>query len=201
MHSNINNHMGKAAMLAIVALLLMFFAFTAGNCPAGEEGVGAAFVSAPQEAATEQEVTPAFLPLDVPLDAETQYAISVMCLEAGVPFEVEISLIGRESDFRPDLVSNTDDHGIAQINRCNHEWLQAELGPIDFYDPIQNVRAGLRILGPLWAKYDPHRALMAYKCGEGGAQRKWARGQDTSPYSCAILARAAGYGWDEGTQT
>jgi len=191
-HSNFNRHPGKAAVLAIVALLFLFFAFTAGSCPAGEEGLGAAFVTAPREA----DVEPAFMPLDVPLDAETQHAISVMCLEAGVPFEVEMSLIYHESDFTPNLVSDTDDHGIAQINRCNHEWLQAELGPIDFYDPIQNVRAGLRILGPLWEKYYPHRALMAYKHGEGGARRKWAKGQVTSQYSRAILARAAGYGWN-----
>jgi soluble lytic murein transglycosylase-like protein len=118
-----------------------------------------------------------------------------------VPFEVEMSLLGRESDFDPDAVSDTDDHGIAQINRCNFEWLQEEMGSIDFYDPIQCVRAGLRILGPLWAKYDPHRALMAYKYGEGGAQRKWDKGQTTIQYSRDILARADDFGWDANENT
>ena len=112
----------------------------------------------------------------------------------GIPFKFP-TLNHYATIDRGELVSATDDHGLAQINRCNFEWLQAELGPIDFYDPIQNVRASLRILGPLWEKYDPHKALMAYNYGEGGARRHWNNGQTTSRYSREVLTQAESYGW------
>jgi soluble lytic murein transglycosylase-like protein len=117
-----------------------------------------------------------------------------------VPFEVVMALIENESDFNPALASDTDDHGLAQINRCNFDWLQEEMGHIDFYDPIQNVRASLRILGPLWAKYDPHKALMAYNQGEGGARGRWADGHVTSRYSRKVLTQAEAYRWEENTK-
>ena len=37
------------------------------------------------------------------------------------------------------------DYGLMQINDCNHEWLETELGITDRYDPRQNIRAGCYI--------------------------------------------------------
>jgi len=203
MRSNHTRQIRIAALFMALALLFMFFAFAVGPRPAGIHTTACiTHAATPKEAEMEKEFEtavdepePAFQPLGVPLEADAQYGIYLLCLDAGVPFEVEMGLIESESDFNPALVSDTDDHGLAQINRCNFEWLREELGPIDFYDPVQNVQASLRILGPLWAKYDPHRALMAYNLGEGGARRKWADGQDTSKYSRKVLAQAEAYGW------
>jgi hypothetical protein len=202
MRSDFNKRIRLAAIaLTVLALLFMFFAFTVGPRPVATHGmISIAYAAVPPVVNIKQiseEPESAFLPLDVPLAADLQYEIYLMCLEAGVPFEVEMGLINCESDFDPGLVSDTDDHGLAQINRCNFEWLQEEMGPIDFYDPAQSVRAGLRILGPLWEKHDPHRALMAYNQGEGGAKRKWADGQISSKYSRKVLAQAEIYGWSD----
>lgn len=142
-----------------------------------------------------EDLDAVFEPLDVPLEPGAQMEIYAMCLRAGVPFGVILGLIEHESGFDPNAVSPTDDHGVTQINRCNFGWLQEELGPIDFYDTVQNVRACLRILGPLWEKHGPHKALMAYQYGPTGAARKWASGQVTSCHSKAVLEKAAGYGW------
>jgi len=190
-HSSFNRRIHMAAAIVLLATLLMLFAFSAGSLPVVQK----AGIDQDDSLYANNEEAPGFLPLDVPLTADTQRQIYLLCREACVPFEVEMSILGHESDFDPDAVSDTDDHGIAQINRCNFGWLQEELGPIDFYDPIQCVRAGLRILGPLWARYGPHKALMAYNHGESGAKRKWDRGQATSEYSTNVLAQAEAYGW------
>jgi hypothetical protein len=204
MRSNFNKQLQMAvAALALLALLFTLFAVSAGTRSDGARAATSLACATPvQEIRAGQEIEtymeesgPIFQPLDVPLDADVQYELSILCLEVGVPFEVEMALIERESDFAPALVSDTDDHGLVQINRCNFGWLQEEMGPIDFYDPIQNVRASLHILGPLWAKYSPHKALMAYNCGENGARRRWSDGQATSHYSREVLARAEDYGW------
>jgi hypothetical protein len=203
---NFNKQIQMAmAAIALLALLFTLFAVSAGTRFTEEHNIASLASATPAqdtraeqepESYIEEEPEPVFQPLDVPLNADVQYEISLMCLEAGVPFEVEMALIERESDFAPALVSDTDDHGLAQINRCNFGWLQEELGPIDFYDPIQNVRASLRILGPLWAKNSPHKALMAYNCGENGARRRWNNGQATSRYSREVLAQAEAFGWN-----
>lgn len=135
-----------------------------------------------------------FTLLDIPLDEWTQRETFAWCKEAGVPFEVLMSLIEVESEFNPKAISKTNDHGLAQINACNLAWLR-EYGITDIYDPLQNVHACLLILGPLWEKYEPHKALMAYQYGEAGARRKWAAGQETSRHSRKVLAEAEVYGW------
>jgi len=140
-----------------------------------------------------------FVPLDgVPLSAALQRDIYDQCAEAGVPFPVVMGLIWQESRFQPAVVSQTGDHGLMQVNQGNFGWLRRALGGIDFYDPIQNVRAGLHILGPLWAEYgaeEPEKALMAYNLGPAGAARRWANGQCGTAYSRGVMRQAAAYGF------
>jgi len=136
----------------------------------------------------------AFIPLDVPLDTDIQRTIYDLCKDAGVPFEVVMGLAWRESRFRPDVVSKTRDHGMMQINEINHDWLRKD-GITDFYDPVQSVQAALRILAPLWEKYEPHKALMCYQYGETGAKGKWVSGQTTSSHSRQVMEQAAQYGF------
>jgi len=141
----------------------------------------------------------AFVALEeVPLPAAMQRKIHGLCAEAGVPFPVVMALIWKESRFQPAVVSPTGDHGLMQVNAGNFGWLRQALGGIDFHDPIENVRAGLHILGPLWAKYgaeEPHKALMAYNLGPTGAARRWAAGQYDTAYSRNVLHQAAAYGY------
>lgn len=141
-------------------------------------------------------VTPAPMPepellYNVPLDVDLQRFIRGECEARGVPFEIALALIALESNFTPDVISPTDDYGLMQINRYNHEWLGETLGLYDFLDPRQNVVAGCYILGMDFEKYDdPHQALMAYNMGDTGMQRAWDKGTRQTEYSRRIVELA-----------
>jgi soluble lytic murein transglycosylase-like protein len=84
--------------------------------------------------------------------------------------------------------NGTTDHGLMQINSCNHEWLSEELGITDFYEPSQNIKAGVYILSLLTAKYDSlHRVLMSYNMGEFRTRELWQQGIYSSRYSRRIM--------------
>lgn len=72
---------------------------------------------------------------DIPLSEELQDYIREKCSEYEVPMELVIALIDKESSFRSDVVSTTNDYGFMQINQCNHEWLSSTLGVSNFLDP------------------------------------------------------------------
>lgn len=128
---------------------------------------------------------------DIPLSRELQEYTFRLCEENGLDYEMVLALMDQESDYREKAISKTNDYGIMQINEVNHEWLKEELGIDDFLEAKQNIRAGIRILAELTAKYeDPHLVLMAYNCGESGAKRLWKQGKTTSEYSRSIMARA-----------
>lgn len=127
---------------------------------------------------------------DVPLSDELQSYLYEACKASGVPFDFAIALIGNESGYRPEAISATNDYGLMQINACNHEWLEEELGVEDFLDPEDNITAGLYILSGYFEKYeDPHMVLMAYNMGEYGAQQQWAKGVYQSEYSRHVISR------------
>lgn len=125
---------------------------------------------------------------DVPLDDGLQRYIREECEVQGVPFEIALALIQKESSCRESVISKTGDYGLMQVNECNHEWLSEELGITDILDPEQNVRAGIYILGQAFQKYDdPHQALMAYNMGDAGMREVWEQGQHSSAYSRSVL--------------
>ena len=113
------------------------------------------------EVQPEAEQEPELL-YDVPMSDELQRYIREQAERQGVPFEIALAVIERESSYQPDAVSDTGDFGLMQINICNHRWLYEELGITDVMDPEQNIEAGLYILGRAFQKYDdPDKALMA----------------------------------------
>ena len=139
----------------------------------------------------EPEIVP--VRINCPLDDATQQMILDKCEEYGVDFAFTMAVIFKESSFRPDTDSGSS-VGLMQINRCNHEWLSEELGLTDFFDPEQNVTAGLYMLHQLFEKYDdPHQVLMAYNMGEAGARKFWNKGVFCSKYSEGVLAVAEKY--------
>ena len=118
---------------------------------------------------------------------ELQRHVREQAERQGVPFEIALAVIERESSYKPDAVSDTGDFGLMQINVCNHRWLYEELGITDVMDPEQNIEAGLYILGRAFQKYDdPDKALMAYNMGEGGARSAWDSGITSTDYSKAV---------------
>ena len=134
---------------------------------------------------------------DIPLSPELQEYTYNRCealglVAPGVDYQTVLALMSKESGYTADAVSGTGDYGIMQINTVNHEWLREELGITDFLDAEQSIDAGTEMLARLSERYDdPHKVLMAYNMGEGGAAKLWAQGITSSEYSRDIMARRA----------
>lgn len=127
---------------------------------------------------------------NVPMPDDLQVYLYEACEQNGVPFEFALALIGNESGYQADAISETNDYGLMQINQCNHEWLSEELGIDDFMNPEENIQAGTYILSGLFEKYeDPHKVLMAYNMGEGGAKKQWDSGVFQSNYSRRVMGK------------
>lgn len=105
---------------------------------------------------------------DVPMSDELQRYVREQAERQGVPFEIALAVIERESSYQPDAVSDTGDFGLMQINVCNHRWLYEELGITDVMDPEQNIEAGLYILGQAFRKYveTPYREFETIRLNE-----------------------------------
>jgi len=129
---------------------------------------------------------------DIKLSQELQLYTYNRCADLGISeyYELVLAMMWQESDFKPNVISKTNDYGLMQINICNHDWLSKELGITDFLDPYQSIDAGTHIIASLLLKYeDPHKALMAYNYGEAGARNHWNRGTYTSSYSRKIVEK------------
>lgn len=126
---------------------------------------------------------------EVPLEQEVQETLVRYCEEYSVPVSIALGLIEHESVFDADVISSTNDYGLCQINKCNHEWLEEQLGVTDFLDPEQNIECGMYILGTLYEKYgDWGMALICYNCGENGAKENYFdRGVYSNKYSSSVL--------------
>jgi len=157
-----------------------------------------------REAETAEDITPEieieefteepdFEPYDISLSPELQRYTFDLCRERGLVFEIVLALMYAESSYRPDLISQTDDYGIMQLNKVNHGWLSAELDITDFLDAGQNIDAGTFLLMGIAEKYpDTHQMLMVYNMGEAGAKKCWNKGIYNSRYSRKIVAMADG---------
>lgn len=129
-----------------------------------------------------------FVPLNVPMDEDLQEFIFYLSQAYEMDFTFVMALIQRESGYKPDVISKTNDYGLMQINEINHPYLQEQLGITDFTEPYGNVRAGMFILRKLFEKYEsPEKVLMAYNMGETGASRLWKQGIFEINYSKSVL--------------
>lgn len=142
----------------------------------------------PMEPASEEPVVESrYVLYDIRLSEELQHYTQDVCDEYGVSFPLVISIMKHESEFRSDAVSVTDDYGIMQINGGNHEWLEGTLGITDWFDPRQNILAGVYMLAQFNGYEDVHQILMSYNCGPSGAKKLWAEGVYTTAYSRAVV--------------
>jgi soluble lytic murein transglycosylase-like protein len=125
---------------------------------------------------------------DVPLSKSLQRYIHEISADNNVPVSLVMAIIEHESGFNPEAVSPTDDYGLMQINKINHEWLAKDYRCVDMLDPYQNVFAGVKIIGRFVEKYDGDygRALMAYNLGDYGAKKAVENGITSTKYSAAI---------------
>ncbi len=141
------------------------------------------------------DTEPVTVYFDIPLSKELQDYIRNLCDEYGVPIELVIAMIDVESTFRADVVSKTNDYGLMQINKCNHEWLTDKLGVTDFLDPYQNINSGVHILsGHLEVTNgDIELALMRYNNGATGAKKLWDKGIYSTAYTQKIMTAYESY--------
>ena len=133
-----------------------------------------------------------FIPLNCKLDKETQQFTFYLCKGYDIDWTLVMALMQKESSFRSDVISATDDYGLMQINKCNHKWLTDTIGVTNYLDKEQNIRAGVFVLRKLFEEYtDPNLVLMAYNMGADGAETLWNKGIYTTPYVDDILTYQA----------
>lgn len=126
---------------------------------------------------------------DVPLDFEVQDYLFEQCEKYDVPVELVLALIKKESNFKANVISRTNDYGLMQINKVNHKWLKKELGVTDFLDAKQNILCGVYILSGHLKSVDGdiHKALMQYQFGIAGAKRLWRKNIYSSNHSRNVV--------------
>ena len=126
---------------------------------------------------------------NVPLSHNLQDFIYEICADEGVPVTLVLAMIETESGFNPEIISSTNDYGLLQINKVNHEWLKKQYRTADMLNPYQNVYCGIKIIGTFVKKYnnDLNKALMAYNMGDYGAKKARQNGITSTKYSTKIL--------------
>ena len=121
------------------------------------------------------------------LPEEYQDYLWQLCKEYEVTdyYELFIAQMYHESGFDETVVSQTNDYGLMQINKCNHQWLSEELGNGDFLDPYNNMEAGVLIMSGFLQKYsDVHKALVCYNRGESAV----INGTYSTSYSQCVIS-------------
>lgn len=89
-----------------------------------------------------------------------------------------------ESRYETDVISKTNDYGLAQINVCNHDWLSDTLGVTDFLNPYQGIECCVYIMSDYLNKYnDVQMALVCYNRGESAVKN----GTYSTSYSRCII--------------
>lgn len=146
------------------------------------------------QAFEEQPLAGITVSLEAVKDKPIEKAVAYYSAIYHVDSKLVLAVIDGESEGNPDAINRnkngSTDHGLMQINSCNHEWLSEELGITDFHDPSQNIQAGCYILSLLTAKYDDyHRILMAYNMGEYRTRQLWRQGIRTSRYSRRVMEK------------
>lgn len=129
-----------------------------------------------------------FKPLAVELDETNQEFLYYLCKGYNIDFILAAAVIQVESNCKPSVISASDDYGLMQINKVNHDELTKAIGVTDYLDPVQNMRAGCYVLRKLFEKYqNPALVLMAYNMGEKGAKRLWREGLYETDYTRKVF--------------
>ena len=123
----------------------------------------------------------------VPLSSSLQNTVKEASQLFGVSEQLILAVIEVESSYNPDAYSEGC-YGLMQINEINMPWLESELSTYGVTsikeNPADNIKAGAFLIGLYIRRYgDLHKALMAYNCGEYGAQDLWDAGYESSRYS------------------
>ena len=105
---------------------------------------------------------------DVPLDDETQAFLRAACDESGVPYELALAVVRKESTFQNIIGDSGDSVGYMQIQPRWHKERMERLGVTDLRDPFSNFRVGCDYLAELLERYPLEDALTACNSGSPG---------------------------------
>ena len=137
-------------------------------------------------------------PLDIPLEAETQWAIYEACEYDPGLFCFLMAIGQHESRFNPDTQGDGGDSlGVFQINTRWHTGRMEALGVTDLTDPVQCAAVAIDYLQELESRYgfepESEALLMAYNMGPSGARKALNEGRTSTDYSREIMTVYQGY--------
>ncbi len=124
----------------------------------------------------------------IPLSYEKQELLYNAADEFDVPYNLALSVIWKETNFKNVQGDNGRAYGYFQIWEKWHSGRMAKLGVSDLMDTEGNFRVGCSLLADYLKSYgNVHKALMVYNMGAGGASKAWIEGYSSSGYSRAIV--------------
>ena len=134
----------------------------------------------------------AYIPIDIPMEAEFQEWIYTYCNEKDISPAVVIAIIEKESNYNSNAIGDEGSSiGLMQIYHKFHEERAERLGVTNLFEPKQNIKVGVDYLLELFEENpEPAWVLNAYNGGRAYANRKENAGEVTE-YSVDILDRAA----------
>lgn len=111
------------------------------------------------------------------MDKELQKYTYDLCVEYGIEdyYTLILCQLYKESTYIENLISKTNDYGIAQINVCNHGWLSKKLGVTDFLDARQSILCNIYLMSDYIEKYGVESALVCYNTGKPYSSNSYAR--------------------------
>ena len=118
-----------------------------------------------------------------------QEYLQELCEQYRLDYALVLALAETESGFDP-LAENPDTHcfGLLQVHPCNYKEM-AERG-IDMETVAGSIEAGCVILRDKLSRHGTaQRALMAYHCGDAGAEALWREGVTETAYTRTVLER------------
>lgn len=141
------------------------------------------------------EVTETKKYYNVSLSTDIQDYIFQLCEENNIDPVLIFAMVETESRFNSNCVSRTNDYGLMQINKCNHNWLKKQYGVDNFLDLKQNLLCGISMMEAHLKNNngDWVRALMCYNQGTTGARKSWARGIYETSYTRKVMSNTIKY--------
>lgn len=106
---------------------------------------------------------------DCTLSDDVQQYIYDKCNQYGVPYELIMAIMKKESTFRPGA-RNGPCVGLMQLNEKYNSATASSLG-VSLYDAKGNALVGIIKVSDLLSRYSIHDALMCYNMGEYGAKK------------------------------
>lgn len=127
--------------------------------PLGAPCLGYAAAAEPEPV----EPTPTYY--DIPFSNENQDLLRSVCEETGVPFELAVAVVWKETNFRNVKGDGGRSYGYMQVQPRWHTERMERLGVDDLMDPAGNFKVGCDFLAELLDRYPVANALAYYNSG------------------------------------